>query len=398
MGKLKRLGTGLAAAALAAFGFLGCEPKQGAFVPPPPPDVTVATPVMAMIPDTLEYTGRVRGFEAVEVRARVKGFLTTRHVDGGRRVNAGDLLFTIDARPFEAAVRQAEAEVETMRANLRLAQVTLDRVEQVVSQRAGAKQELDKAEADKDAADAQVLLAEAKLATAQLDLDYTQVKSPIAGRVGVITVDPGMLVGAIEPTLLATVINDSKVYAEYDMDERTLMELRARYDNKRPGEDGRPNLKVRLGLINEVGFPHLGEHSKGDNTINPDTGTLRLEAIFDNADGAIVPGAFVRLQPVLGEFEAMLVPDVAVLADQLGRYVLVVNEKSEVERRGVTVGPAHERMRRIDSGLSLTDRLIVNGVMRARPGQIVNAKEASAESPGGAAKLPDAPLESGTPK
>jgi len=290
----------LRAAAFAAAFLLaaaGCKPKEGVFAPPPPPDVTVASPVVATVSDTLEYTGRVRGIETVEVRARVKGFLLTRNVDGGRRVKAGELLFTIDPRPFVAAVKQAEAELETMKANLRLAEVTLDRVELVVAQRAGAKQELDKAEADKSAAEAQVQLAEAKLATAQLDLDYTQVKSPIDGRVGVITVDPGMLVGAIDPTLLATVINDSKVYATYEMDERTIMDLRTRYDNKRPGEDGRPNLKVRLGLVNETGFPHEGEFSRGDNTIDPETGTVKIEAVFDNADGTILPGAFVRLQP-----------------------------------------------------------------------------------------------------
>lgn len=365
----------LRAAAFAAAFLLaaaGCKPKEGVFAPPPPPDVTVASPVVATVSDTLEYTGRVRGIETVEVRARVKGFLLTRNVDGGRRVKAGELLFTIDPRPFVAAVKQAEAELETMKANLRLAEVTLDRVELVVAQRAGAKQELDKAEADKSAAEAQVQLAEAKLATAQLDLDYTQVKSPIDGRVGVITVDPGMLVGAIDPTLLATVINDSKVYATYEMDERTIMDLRTRYDNKRPGEDGRPNLKVRLGLVNETGFPHEGEFSRGDNTIDPETGTVKIEAVFDNADGTILPGAFVRLQPVLGEFEATLLPDAAVLADQLGRYVLVVNDKNEVERRAVVVGPVHDRMRRIDSGVALTDLVIVNGLMRARPGMPVN--------------------------
>lgn len=355
-----------------------CERRQNDYVPPPPAEVTVATPIRKLIPETMEFTGITRGYEVVEVRARVKGFLEKKLVEGGQRVKAGDLLFVIDPRTFEATVRQARAERETQRANLRLAEVTLERLQTAMRSNAASQQEVDRAQADFDAAKARVEVADAMLAAAELDLEFTQIKAPINGRLGLVRVDVGQLVGATDPTLLATIINDEKIYAEYDMDEQTVLQVRRLNANRRPGEDGRPNIEVRLALGNEQGYPHVGQFHRADNTINPETGTIRIEAIFDNADGTILPGSFVRVQPIYGEREALLVPELAVQIDQNGKFVLVVNAENVVERRNITAGPALDGLRRVDGGLAGDESVIVNGLQRARPGAKVTPRPSAA--------------------
>ncbi|MFO0081294.1 MAG: efflux RND transporter periplasmic adaptor subunit [Phycisphaerales bacterium] len=360
--------------AMACLAMLGCERQQAAFVPPPPPEVTVESPTRQRVADAMEFTGTTRGYETVEIRARVRGFLEKKHVQDGKRVQQGDLLFTIDPRTFEAAVEQARAELATRESELKLAIVTLERTSAAAATNAVSKQEVDRAAAQRDGAIAQVDLAKARLRAAELDLEFTNVRSPITGRIGFIRVEEGELVGASEPTLLATVINDSKVYATYDMDERVILELRRGNQNKRPGEDGRAELVVRMAMANEEGWPHVGRFERADNTVNSATGTLRVESIFENPDGAIVPGTFVRVRPEFGEKDVLTVPDVAVMADQRGRYVLVVagaGAEGSVERRDVTVGEVVERRRVIMSGLTEADRVITNGVQRARPGGTV---------------------------
>lgn len=349
-------------------GLSGCKRPPAAYAPPPPPEVTVQNPLAQRVPETMEFTGVTRGLETVDIRARVRGFLQKKHVQDGKVVSKGDLLFTIDPRTFEAAVLQAMAELAAREADLKLADVTLERTRQALAGNAVSKQEVDRAAAQRDGAQAQVELAKARLRTAELDLEFTQMKSPIDGRVGFITVDEGDLVGASDPTLLATVINDKKVYATYDIEERVILELRRANSNRRPGEDGRPDLPIRLGLANEEGYPHLGKFERADAAVNPLTGTLRVEAIFDNADGTILPGSFVRVQPQYGEKDVVTVPDVCVLADQRGRFVYVVGKDNKVERRDVRVGDVIKQQRVVLSGLEASDRVIVNGVQRARPG------------------------------
>lgn len=352
----------------------GCKEQKGNYTPPPPPEVTVTTPVKQQVTNALEFTGVTRGVEAVEVRARVKGYIAQRMVEGGQRVKAGDLLYTIDPREFQASVNQADAQIATQEAQLKLAEVTLTRVAEAVRKNAAAQLELDKAQADRDAAQAQLELAKAQAAQRRLDLEFTRVVSPINGRLGIQTVDVGNLVGASEPTLLATVINDSKIYARYSIDERQLLEIRAESAYKRPGEDGRDGLTVLLGLANEPGYPHVGRFYKADNTVDAKTGTLGVDSIFDNPDGVILPGSYVRIKAIFGTTEAFVVPDIAVGADQIGRFVLVVDDKNVVERRPVRVGTAENRMRRIIEGISGGEHIVVNGLQRARPGTTVNPK------------------------
>ncbi|MBK6939139.1 MAG: efflux RND transporter periplasmic adaptor subunit [Planctomycetes bacterium] len=354
----------------------GCEEPKNAYVPPPPPDVTVARPAKTTIDDALELTGFTRGAEAVEIRARVKGFIERKLVQGGERVNPGDLLFTIDPRTFEAMVRQAEAEVAAAKAAMNLAEVTVARMQKARESNAVSAQDLDKAIAERDAALAQVALADAGLQSARLDLEFTQVRSPIAGRVSLKTIDVGQLVGANDATLLATVVREDKIYVNYRVDERQVIQLRKANQNKRPGEDGRPALPVFVALNGESEYTHRGTFRNADNTVDPTTGTLGVEAEFDNADGDLLPGYFVRVKALLGEREALMVPDIAVMTDQTGRFVYVVDAQGIAQRRDVVVGPVVDRQRTIESGLTVDDDVVVNGIMRVRPGSPVVAKKA----------------------
>jgi RND family efflux transporter MFP subunit len=356
-----------------------CEREQPAFAPPPPPEVTVATPVERTVEDALYFTGTTRGVESVEVRARVRGFLQEKLVENGRTVQQGDLLFVIDPRTFQAAVRQAQAAISAREADLRLTEVTVQRVTQAVASNAASQQELDRAQAERDAAQAQLEQAQAALQAAELDLEFTQVRAPISGRVGFVNVDQGQLVGANEATLLATIVNDSRIYATYEVDERTLLRLRRQFENRRPGEGGRPLYPVYLGLSDGTDYPFRGEFFTGDSRVDPSTGTIRVEAVYDNANGALLPGLFVRLRTVLGERDSLLVPDLAVLSDPRGRFVLVVNDKNTVERRAVEVGEVFDGMREIVGGLGTNERVVVNGLQRARPGaEVVPVTQAPA--------------------
>lgn len=369
-----------------AFGALlsvsGCKKSAGnQYVAPPPPEVTVAQPLKTRVRRTYEFTGTTRGRERVEIRARVKGFIQQKHIEGGKRVKAGDLIFTIDPRNYQASVAQAEADVASAQADLDLALVTQQRVEDAFRSNASNQQEVDTAKARTAGAQARLDLAKAGLVQARLDLEYTQVRSPINGRLSLETIDVGQLVGANDATLLAYVIDDSQIFARYSMPEKLVLQLREQYANRRPGEDGRPNLRVRMALPNESDFVHEGWFDKGDNSVNPETGTISVEAVYDNAEGTILPGLFVRVQPVFGERDTLLIPDVAVQADQAGRFVYVVGADNKVERRGVTLGANYGRLASIETGLTGSELVIVNGVQRARPGSPVNPTQTKVEPP-----------------
>lgn len=359
----------------------GCKPKPNAYVPPPPPEVTVARPTEQVVKDLFETTGILRALESVEIRARVRGFIAEKRIIGGERVKQGDVLFIIDPRPFEAVVKQAEAEVASRTANLRLAQVTLTRVEEAVRSSAVSKLEQDKATADRDAATAQLELANAALTQAKLNLEYTNVRAPVSGRIGINVPDPGQLVA--ESDLLATLMNLDSVYAGYTIDERTLRRLREQNANRRPGEDGRGELTVLLGYPDSDEYTFQGRFAKADIGVDASTGTLSVDAIFENPGEKLLPGMFVRIASVGGEKKVMLVPDVAVQADQAGRYVFIVGAGDKVERRNVTVGPRVQRARSITGGLEPADRVIINGIQRCRPGAEVKPTETAALAPQG---------------
>lgn len=365
----------------------GCE--QGAtntYAPPPPPEVTVARAVRATVDETIESTGSTRAVESVEVRARVGGILAARHVQPGTRVERGALLFTIDARPFQAAVDRSRATAKAREIALRLAELEVTRVEELVRTRTGTQRELDQRLATRDAARADIDLAAAELRMAELDLEWTEVRAPIAGRISARLPDPGGLVTK-DVTLLATIVNDAQVYAAYTLDERTLMTQRRRNEGKRPGEDGRPELEIRLGLIDDEGYPFVGRYDHAENQVDPATGTILIEALFDNPTGMIQAGQYVRLQALLGQREALLLPETAVLQDPRGRYVLVVGEDGVVQRRDVKAGKQVGRLRVVESGLAEEAWVVVDGLQRARPGTKVVAKPQAAAEPGAVAPV-----------
>lgn len=365
-----------------------CGRTGNQYVPPPPPEVTVARPIERTVPDALVFTGVTRGLETVEVRARVKGFIQAKHVRDGQRVRAGDLLFTIDPREFEATVRQAEAEVATRLATLKLAELQLDRTRDLFHRQVETQLKLDTDTAERDRAAAQLALARAQLENAQLDLTFTEVRALIDGRLSLRTIDVGQLVGMNEATLLGSIINDSQVYATYSIDERKLLELRDESRQKSPGEDGRPELEVRLALLSDDGFPHIGRFAQADNRVDPNTGSMLVEAIFPNPEGRILPGLFVRIQFIRSEQRRILVPDVAVQNDQNGKFVMVVDEKNMAERRDVRVGQLVDRLRVVEDGLEPGAWVVINGVQRARPGAAVTPKRVELPLPAATASAP----------
>ena len=383
--RVARLSIPLLGALLSAALLPACKPPPAAFAPPPPPKVTVEQPRSMTVPQVIEATGTTRGADVVELRARVRGFIARKLFQGGERVKTGDLLVVIDPREYEARVMQAEAEVASRQAALALAQVTLERAQQ--AQRGGAATDLEVKQmiAARDQAGAAVELAEAALMQARLDLEFTQVKSPINGRLSIMLPDVGQLVGANDSTLLASVMSEDRVLVRYNLSEAELLDLRRQFQGRRPGEDGRPNdIVVRMQLLGEQGFPHEGRFAKGDNSVDPTTGTISLDAEFPNPDGAIIPGLFVRLQSVVAEQQQLVVPDTAVQQDQQGRFVLVVNPQNEVQRRDVRVGRVLDRQRVVLSGLDGSECVIVNGLQRARDGTKVEPVLAG-QAPAGAA-------------
>jgi RND family efflux transporter MFP subunit len=358
----------------------GCGGGDDATPPSPPPEVTVAQPIEREVTVDLEATGTVTGLETVEVRARVQGLISAIHFRAGSIVRAGDLLFTIDPKPFRARLAQAEADLAGKEARLKLAASNLRKASELATKQVLADQELDTATAQHEQAVADVALARANLEAASLDLSYTEVRAPIDGRIGRNLVDQGALVGASEPTLLATIVNDRQVYVYFDVSEREMLDyLRANPDARRPSVE-QARLPVHVARSDEDGFPHEGWIDFADNQLDVETGTLRVRAIVPNPDRIIVPGTFVRLRVPTARERALLLPDVAVSSDQAGRFVLVVDDANKVERRSVTVGVLVDRMRRIESGLEPGQWVVVNGLQRARPGAEVAPQRSTVEA------------------
>lgn len=350
----------------------GCS-KAPQTVEMPAPDVTVAHPVQQEVTKYLEYTGSTSALESVDLRARVKGFLESVNFEPSSRVNKGDVLFVIDPKPYQASVEQAKAALDAKKAALGLAQVEQEKAKQLESKEAISQIKYIEATAKRDVAQANVAKAQADLEAAQLDLAYTQVKTPITGRVGRNLVDVGNLVGAGENTLLTTVVNDSSVYVYFNVSELDLLPLMRKY---RADTEGRSNkdddVAVFVGLADEKGYPHQGVLDFTDTKVDASTGTMRVRAVVKNHTGILLPGLFVRVRVPIDKSPALLVPDVAIMADQGGRYVMVVDEKNVAEQRRIVAGQQVDRMRVVEEGLKETDRVIINGIQRARPGAKVN--------------------------
>ena len=356
----------------------GCEKGTDSFVPPPPPEVTISLPVKHEVTDYLEFTGNTKAVESVEIRARVQGFLDKMNFQPGQNVKAGDLLFIIDPRPFKARVDQQEAALKVREAALNLAQVKEEKAANLLKTSSISEISFLEDKANRDMALAHVGAAKADVEEAQLQLDYTQVKSPINGRVGRNLVDLGNLVGAQEKTLLTTVVNDSSIYAYFNISENDLLMIARLYGREgRGGSTQGYETPCFLALADEKDFLHPGKIDFVDTQIDSSTGTLTIRAVFTNKSGILLPGLFVRLRVPLKKREALLITNLAVGIDQGGRYVLVVNNDNVVEQRTVTIGQEIDGLRVIESGLAPEDWVITNGVQMARPGTKVTPVKAS---------------------
>jgi multidrug efflux system membrane fusion protein len=352
-----------AAAILAACGDGRGDAKAQAG-PPPPPPVSVAAAIEKEVIESDEFPGRVEAIEQVEVRARINGYLQSAHFKPGAEVKKGDLLFTIDPRPFEAQVAAAESQIASTRAQLELARTELARNEQMWADRATSKREFDDAATRVRTLEAQLRANEAALTTVRLNLSYTRIVAPISGRVSKAEITPGNLIqGEMPPSpVLTTVVSVNPVYVSFQADESAYLKYIA---GSRSGA-----LAVAVGLADEDGFPHPGKLEFVDNRVDPASGTVRMRATVDNSKGRFTPGLFARVR--LGDSarprKAVLVADRAIGTDQSKRFVLVVGAENKAEYREVRIGRLADGLRVIESGLKPGEVIVVNGLQRVRPG------------------------------
>lgn len=365
-------GLKIAAVSVLATGALyGCSPKAEQQGPGAPP-VTVATPLQQKVVDWDEFTGRFEAVEAVEVRARVGGYVQAVHFRDGQMVQKGQLLFTLDPRPAQAALAQAQAQVAQMQSQLTLARANLARSETLLASQAVSKAEYDANKAAVDAAQANLAAANAASRTAQLNLEYTRITAPTSGRVSDRRVDPGNLVagGSSAGDVLTTIISGGPIHFVFDGSEAVLLKyLREGASNQ--------GATVRIRLQDESSFGHTGRLDFSDNAVNTASGVIRLRAIVPNGDGFLRPGMFGRAQVAgASSYDALLVPDSAIGTDQARRTVAVVAADGSVTNKEVQLGPIVQGLRVVKSGLAPTDRVIIAGLQRAaQPGSKVTAKD-----------------------
>jgi len=360
---------------------------------PPPPAVTVAKPVERGVTDQDEYVGRFVAVDSVEVRARVSGYLDAIHFRDGQMVKQGDLLFTIDKRPFQNTVDQARGTLAQAKANLAFTETDLERAKQLVRDHTITEQGFDQRTQAFRNAQASVAANEAAVRQAELDLEFTELRAPVAGRIGDRRVSPGNLVtGGTggNTTLLATIVSIDPVRFEFTMDEASYLRYeRFSHSGKEvTGRDG--GVLVDLKLLDEKGYDHRGYMDFIDNVIDKSSGTIRGRAVFSNPGGVLIPGMFGRIRvPGSPAYQALLVPDVAIGTEQVRKFVLAVDANNTAVQKYVTLGPlVDDNLRVIKDGISAGDRIVVNGLMRARPGQKVTPQEQGAGPAGPQAKNP----------
>jgi RND family efflux transporter MFP subunit len=369
-------------AVLALVGMLiGCE-RKNQFVAPPPPPVTVSQPLQKSVVESLDFTGTTQAVASVDIRARVQGFLEKIRFTEGAVVKQGDLLYTIEPTTYQAAVDKAVADLASKKAQLDKSEIEYQRNLRLIKENAASQRDLDNSRATRDSAKADVGMAEASLQTAQINLSYTTIYAPITGRIGRSQVDVGNLVGAGEFTLLTTIKQYDPIYAYFALNERDLLALIAIYRLQGP-----PPIRweppVFLGLSNESGHPHEGKLDFTDLSVDSSTGTILLRGVFPNPPRySLIPGLFVRIRfPVGTKDHALLVTERALGVDQLGDYLLVVNQDNVVEHRPVKLGATENGMRVVEEGLKADEWVVVDGIQRARPGVKVNLTRLEPTSP-----------------
>jgi RND family efflux transporter MFP subunit len=382
---LSRIGAGICLGVAGAIALGGCgEPAGAQGGPPQAPPVSVAPAVQRPVAESEEFSGRIEATEYVELRPRVAGTIDKVRFTDGSLVKKGDLLFSLDPRPFEAELARAQSQRVSTQAKLELAQTELTRAQKMLDAQAVSRQEFDQLSSSSRTTRADIQGADAAVRVARLNLDYTQVRAPIGGRVSRAAVTAGNLVS--DQTVLTTIAGVSRVYAYFDGSEQTYLRLK--------GAAGRGTPIVRMGLANEAGFPHQGQVDFVDNRLNPQTGAIRLRASFDNAAGLFTPGLAARLRMEdATPRDAVLVPERAVGTDQTKKFVFVVAGDGKPQFREVTLGALIDGMRVVGSGVKPGENVVVDGLQRVMPGMPVAAQVLKVDAKG----MPIAPPAASAP-
>lgn len=337
-----------------------------------PPEVTVAQVLVRPVSDSNEFTGRLQAVDTIQLRPRVSGYVDSVHFTEGAMVKKGQLLFRIDPRPYQAEVDRLQANLNQARSELSLADANAARGQKLLEQHAVSREEGDRLTTAAQSAKAQVASTSAALEAAKLNLGFTEVRAPIDGRVSNALVTPGNLVTSND--VLTSVVSVNPVYAYFDVDEHSYLKL----EQLRRERGVAP--KVAMALSNEQGFPHAGRIDFVDNQLRPGSGTIRLRAVFDNADGSYTPGLYVRVQLRSdSQRPRALIDDRAVATDLGNKYVLVLKDR-KVEYRRIVTGPLLDGLRVVEDGLGKDDVVVVNGLQHVRPGAEVNATKVAMET------------------
>lgn len=355
----------------------GCNSSASQSSAPPPPTVTVSAPVEEEITQYDEFTGRFRAIERVEIRARVDGYLQEIRFTDGQIVQKGDVLFVIDQRPYQIALEQAQAELDRAVTQLELSKKELERAQNLKESGAVSQELIDRRNQEFLSAKAAVNSAQAAVHTAELDLEFTEVKAPVSGKISENFVSVGNLVsgGLSSATMLTRIVSLDPIYFTFEASESELITYlkNGSFESEIRGDEPQT---VTARLLGEEAFTHTGRLDFIDNEINQSTGTMRVRAVFQNDDFLLTPGMFARVKfSAIGEQRELLVPDKAIGSDQSMRYVLVVDDSSKVARKFVETGNLHNDLRIIEEGLSRTDRVVINGLGKVIPGQTVNVNQ-----------------------
>jgi len=370
---LSRAGSALLATAL-TLALAACARSQasGPAAAPPAPEVTVATVIAKPLRDFQEFTGRLQAVDSVEIRPRVSGFIDSVQFTEGARVKKGQLLFRIDPRPFQAEVNRLNAELRRARSQATLAESNHSRGQRLVSQKLISQQDFDQLATTASTANDEIGSAQAQLEAARLNLEFTEVRSPIDGRVSRALITAGNLVS--NASVLTTVVSDDPVYAYFDADEQTYLKFAPHGgDSAQEAQDS-----VYMGLIDEDGYPHTGRLDFVDNQVDPQSGTIRGRAVFDNKDGRFTPGLFARIKLVSGNVRDTILIDERAVGTDLGKkFVLALKGDDTLEYRPITLGAAVDGLRVVSSGLAANDVVVVNGLQHVKPGIAVKPTTAA---------------------
>jgi RND family efflux transporter MFP subunit len=354
----------------------GENPPQAA-----PPKVTVCQPLVREVTDYADFPGRTQAAQRVDIRSRVTGYLVKVAFQPGALVKRGELLFEIDPRPYQADLDKAQAEVHLAETRLKYRALQLNRANAQRANNAIPMEDLDRIVSEQQEAQAMVAVARAGLDAARLNLEFTRVTAPIAGRIGQPALTAGNLVKA-DDTLLATIVATDPLYADFQVDERTLLHLRRRAHAGQLKAQEASELSVGMGLVDEKGFPHRGKIAFVNNQVDATTGTLRVRAVFPTTDPVLVPGLFVRIRlTTSGPYKALLVPEQAVGSDRGKKYLFVLTDRNVAEQRPVTLGVAQDDWRVIQGGLKAGDWVIVQGLEEVKPGRVVKPQRLAPPPP-----------------